>query len=420
MKKLFDILLKVAAPLFFVLALGMNAKAESPNWTYVGQVNNADNSKLGLITSIISEQNNVRIAGDFASFTKANNTTITTPGHFLINNVSVTSGQQITFKNPKLLKVAADLYLIGNEDSAITKVMRLNTTNNQWELQNTCNGYSNSAVNVDNKILIGGTAGIKIYDIGTKSISNTSFTSTMRGMVTSDESNLLFVAISMTQGSIVDKQTLTQVAQLPSDVVEIYSASITNNKLYLTYVPLFGPTLFKEYSNGTWITLAELDYGFTGIERVRYDVQADKLYCQNSSGKINGNPVGPLVYYKDGQWFDAIERNNAQGIGVTNFTITNTGDLYVISGPQIWTSKTGTTTGIKNNIAKSNIKLYPNPTTERITITSPDTRTAILYALNGDIINTYDLRKSEETIIDVSNLSNGVYIIDNTKFTIQR
>lgn len=415
MKKVFLSLKASVVFIFWFVIIASTAKAETPSWTYIGQANNADNSKLGLITAIISDGNSVRIAGDFASFTKANNGTITTLGHSVINNTNVTGAQQITFKNPKLLKVAADLYLIGNEDSAITKVMKL--TNNQWELQTTCDGYSNSAINVDNKILIGGTAGIKIYDTGSKSITNTNFTTTMRGMVTSDESDFLFVALSVTQGSIVDKRTLNPIAQLPNDVIQIYSASIANNKIYLTYVPNFGPTVLKEYSGNTWTTIAELDNGFSGIERVRYDVQSDKLYCQNSSGYINGNLAGPLVYYKDGQWFNVIERNNAEGIGVTNFTITNTGDLYVISGPQVWTSKTSTPTGIKNNVAKSDIKLYPNPTVDKINITNPgDARQIPLYAFDGKVINTYELQRNETITVDVSTLSNGMYFIDTTPF----
>lgn len=414
MKKLL-FYLKASVAFIFLFVITDIAKAET--WSYVGQVNNIDNNKLGLITTVISDDNNIRIAGDFASFTKANNATVTAFGHAVINNMNVSSAQQITFKNPKLLKVAADLYLIGNEDSALTKVMKLNTNSNQWELQKTCAGYSNSAINVDNKILIGGTAGIKIYDTDSKSMTNTNFTTTMRGMVTSDESNFLFIALSITQGTIVDKRTLNPLAQLPNDVVQIYSASIANNKIYLTYVPNFGPTVLKEYSNNTWTTIAELDNGFTGIERVRYDAKSDKLYCQNSSGYINGTLAGPLVYYKDGQWFNVLERNNPEGIGVTNFTITNTGDLYVISGPQVWTSKTSTPTGIKNNIAKSNIKLYPNPTVDKINITNPgDAREIPLLALNGEVIKSYNMQKNETITIDVSDLSSGVYFLDNTPF----
>ena len=68
-----------------------------------------------------------------------------------------------------------------------------------------------------------------------------------------------------------------------------------------------------------------------------------------------------------------------------------------------------------NDLSNSNIQLYPNPATERVTITLQKqqltNRTTIsIYTMQGQLIKQY-LLGQEKAVLDISEIANGIYIV---------
>ncbi len=68
------------------------------------------------------------------------------------------------------------------------------------------------------------------------------------------------------------------------------------------------------------------------------------------------------------------------------------------------------TTGIETFLNSENVKIFPNPANDIITISIPQQATIEITNIQGQIIKTLNIT-NQETTIDVSGLSGGVYII---------
>lgn len=66
-------------------------------------------------------------------------------------------------------------------------------------------------------------------------------------------------------------------------------------------------------------------------------------------------------------------------------------------------------TGINENISKT-INAFPNPTTDLIHITTPESGTLKVYSQQGKLLYSKNVNKTTSTL-DVSNFSNGIYIV---------
>jgi|GEM_PF-7081714 len=88
------------------------------------------------------------------------------------------------------------------------------------------------------------------------------------------------------------------------------------------------------------------------------------------------------------------------------------------SGRQIWSFKNGTVNIHELDEYVSLVNIYPNPTSEILTLNTNDENfnVAILYDVKGQELQRHTL-KNTETLIDVSNLLGGIYFIQfrNTK-----
>lgn len=57
-----------------------------------------------------------------------------------------------------------------------------------------------------------------------------------------------------------------------------------------------------------------------------------------------------------------------------------------------------------------NINVYPNPATDKLQINAQQKSEIEIFNINGQIIKTI-FAQSKETIIDLTDLSNGIYIV---------
>jgi len=64
----------------------------------------------------------------------------------------------------------------------------------------------------------------------------------------------------------------------------------------------------------------------------------------------------------------------------------------------------------ENNLLQNNFLLFPNPTTDNLTIETPQKATIEILNIEGQIIKTINTA-DKQTTIDLRNLSSGVYII---------
>jgi hypothetical protein len=62
-----------------------------------------------------------------------------------------------------------------------------------------------------------------------------------------------------------------------------------------------------------------------------------------------------------------------------------------------------------NELSKNDVRIYPNPTTGVLNISSHETAEASLYTANGSLIETFQVNNTKR--IDLSNLPNGIYFI---------
>lgn len=70
----------------------------------------------------------------------------------------------------------------------------------------------------------------------------------------------------------------------------------------------------------------------------------------------------------------------------------------------------GYVVGIDNNLDEESVKLYPNPVQNELTIKNSNSQTVIIVNVLGDEVGRYSI-KSNQQIIDVSNLHKGIYFM---------
>jgi len=97
--------------------------------------------------------------------------------------------------------------------------------------------------------------------------------------------------------------------------------------------------------------------------------------------------------------------------GISDFAVKGN-DLYVAGG-HIWKRSLTelNSVGIEEINSGSNIEVYPNPTTNNITIANPQQATIEISNIQGQLINTFTAT-GNKTNIDVSALPCGVYVVE--------
>jgi hypothetical protein len=71
------------------------------------------------------------------------------------------------------------------------------------------------------------------------------------------------------------------------------------------------------------------------------------------------------------------------------------------------------TTGIDKNLIEKNMLIFPNPSTNNLTIETPQKATIEIINIQGQIIKTLQTTE-DKTSVDISALAGGVYILKLT------
>ena len=144
------------------------------------------------------------------------------------------------------------------------------------------------------------------------------------------------------------------------------------------------------------------------VSNTRWEIQLDN----NGPEDTVDYDAGPLFYNTNasypnppslnlGVWTDTLKGGCKGDLTTANGTLT--GDVQ------------DTTLSMENLILNNQISMYPNPTSNEITIQNNSTlnlKNITISNINGDIIKTVSFKdfKSKETI-DTQNLQSGIYIV---------
>lgn len=157
-------------------------------------------------------------------------------------------------------------------------------------------------------------------------------------------------------------------------------------------------------------TIAALGNCPADAETITITVEATPIATISQSDEtLNVDPVNGASY----QWIKCSDQSPVQGANGTSFTPTVGGPYAVIvtTGNCSTTSacKTVTFLGLENQSLET-IKIYPNPTTGLVYISSDAPVNVTVFATDGKIIHS----KENVEIIDLSNRATGIYSLKIT------
>lgn len=193
---------------------------------------------------------------------------------------------------------------------------------------------------------------------------------------------------------------------IPANISLIQTAGHDNTYYVAGYGNDFHYHVYQ-YKSGAWNDIAKLITGGPG-DLICLN---GKVYLSGFSMKFDKSTTVDDMYIFDETTDLWTPANNSFGMAFltkTNQTITG---LTTDNG-QVYQSDIAT--GIKNNQVL-NLKVFPNPVTNYLYITSPDAREIPLFAFSGQTIDIYKIIPGQNTF-DMSFLTKGIYIIGNEKF----
>jgi hypothetical protein len=316
-----------------------------------------------------------------------------------LTEYNITTGISSVINNPafqlgetSIVGLGGNLFVFGGYNgSASNMATKYNISNNTWTtLTNLPNSMTQtSAVALNNFIYItGGSLGVtQQYFFKYDSITNTYTT-------------LAPPTIQRSNGKLV----------------------VYNNKIYcLGGHGTFGVTndfsVYDELLN-TWSSLSPMPFSLT---KVATTVKGDYLY-------VFGGAILPLLtpHYEyfaydflNNTWSVA---NDLIPVAMMNGIASYNDTIYIPNGTlsQKYYCGSGVVTGINNAITPNAIIAYPNPTTGMLTINGTEIETINVYDISGRMVLQQTYNKTNHVVLDVKNLSKGLYqVIVNNKTPIK-
>lgn len=161
------------------------------------------------------------------------------------------------------------------------------------------------------------------------------------------------------------------------------------------------------FNNGTVSVMDENDIGDEELTTV-----ADYNWSPESwiNVKIEGdNEAGTVDYYINEVLVHTASVLTDTPINVIGFGHHNDGGYAYIDNFQITRGPNST-----QNFNKLGLEVYPNPSNNLINITSPEQNIESITVtdLNGRIVKSTELNNTAKAIIDISDLSDGVYMLN--------
>ena len=169
-------------------------------------------------------------------------------------------------------------------------------------------------------------------------------------------------------------------------------------------------TLKKTIDGGdTWQSISTNTSGFlyTGIQALNENLVM--LVCSCQVVTVAKTYDGGITWSIQVQPNDTFRGNNIFFFDDNNGWIV--GENYLPSGTHnVYHTTNGGNFVEENQIPESAINIFPNPTNDNLTIETPENATIEILNIEGQIIKAINIT-DKQTSIDVSDLSNGVYII---------
>ncbi len=234
------------------------------------------------------------------------------------------------------------------------------------------------------------------------------------GWTGSSGSNTLQVSINGAPGTLsvtaVNSCGASQMATLAVALNASVSASQTLNLCYGQKINIGNST----YStSGTYSNVLTRYNGCDSllITDITVDSPIDITLSDNGFN-VSSNAVGATY-----QWIDC-DNNNSVVPGQTAqvFTAPKNGNYAVIVSIDNCSDTSDCVTianvGIGKNVLENQVKIYPNPTTQKLVIeTSLTSGTIILTTALGKEVHVRNIVKGQKQVLDLGHLANGIYFI---------
>ena len=170
-----------------------------------------------------------------------------------------------------------------------------------------------------------------------------------------------------------------------------------------------------------WVKFNNID--LTGMQTVSAASSARNDrggYIEVRVGSTIGELIGIIPATFNGQWHDYSEPVTVGldifKIGVYDvyfvFKGTETGALFNVD----WFSFSGVSLSVDSNDLINNVSIYPNPTTDKITVSLvntnlDDSAKITLYTLSGQKVMEVSPVNNSDTLLDLTHIQNGVYVL---------
>jgi hypothetical protein len=153
-------------------------------------------------------------------------------------------------------------------------------------------------------------------------------------------------------------------------------------------------------------TLVNASRGHDEVFVAKYDPNGNVVWAKSAGGTDSDDATSVAT--------DAVGNVYTAGLFISptlsfdSIVLTNANSSAVY--PDLFVAKLGSLEGIDEISNFLNVSLFPNPATNRITITLPEKANLEILNVNGQIIRTI-IHQSPETSINIEDLSRGVYLI---------
>lgn len=187
------------------------------------------------------------------------------------------------------------------------------------------------------------------------------------------------------------------------------SASITslfftdNNNGYAS--TLSGNVLVTEDAGTTWNIV------FSGNEKKLYSIYFPDSYVGYAVGED-----GTIIKTENaGATWQPLSSGTYKKLNSVFFTDVNTGYIVGEEGTILKTSNGGELFITETNLTHSNFSIYPNPATNKISITSnPDISQSVtlnIFKINGQKVLEQNFQNQKQVHLDISPLPKGIYLL---------
>lgn len=158
----------------------------------------------------------------------------------------------------------------------------------------------------------------------------------------------------------------------------------------------------------------DLNFGTTYLVVVKYDINVAPTVASlwvNPTSLGGAEPAGSITNNVGTGTFATLA-----SICLRNNSVSPKAEIDEIRVGTTWASVTPATTGIKEISNENEIKVYPNPAANFVTISAKETISNVnIYDFQGRIVSEYDFNGANDIKLNISELANGIYsIVANT------